>query len=612
MSLPRLGYVEAVCALAAWGLLLTVACNVKETTGAPEKPSTVVRGFSDGCVPEVVTSSSESADTTLVTFNGLGEYCLPNLVPWGIDMADPMGVDTPQGNNGFQLMAEYNVNTPPSPGGAPARAARLWSYSPSQVIIEFDPPVSSVEFYYSRLKGERAYWNGIFYPTIDSMPVWATSRTPGTLNYQFYATKTLYSNVSSTAPPWSVWTPVKLTAPGDKIQWLWFNGGLAIDNLKIVRSPLNCTNSLTRGQPYSCVVTGLTGWSVTGWDFTPDGSGGGVAAARVTGSQGDDGLALATATSSSSLPPWHESSTTRQWNGTGIVSGTVQVSVTDGASLRTYQDHINVLDRPSPWTSQWTYRPGPELTVADAEVGSDTTTKFGRNCPEQHAVAADCTSKAWLRVQPDPQFEPGAGYTTAQVPEGAYAGWWFIASVQYNMKRVGNVHPGMLVTSPRKHPVPSQVLSNACKKGLGVPQKATSADANMNQFNQFCGPSGSLGTDMTVFVPAIWGHEGLGYNGGVGHETLGRVAASEPQNDPYKEIDGFVAPDALTLANMVDATVLPIARDITVKARDHNPINGGPHGNYDPTLFPTREMYFWEVGSGGSLVWSRRPLLEKY
>ena len=146
--------------------VLVVACTVEEPTGPRGNPLNVVRGRGEGgCVPEVIQSSSDEADTVLVTMNGLGEeYCWPNLVPWGIDMMDPVGVDTPQGNNGFLLMSEYNVNTPPSPAGsgAPARAARMLSLSPPQAIIEFDPPVSSVQFYYSRLLGERAYWNGIF------------------------------------------------------------------------------------------------------------------------------------------------------------------------------------------------------------------------------------------------------------------------------------------------------------------------------------------------------------------------------------------------------------------------------------------------------------------
>jgi len=69
------------------------------------------------------------------------------------------------------------------------------------------------------------------------MPVWAVSRTPGTLSNQFWASKTLYGNVPANTPDvvtnLDVWTPVKLQSDfGDKIQWLWFNGVIAIDNLK--------------------------------------------------------------------------------------------------------------------------------------------------------------------------------------------------------------------------------------------------------------------------------------------------------------------------------------------------------------------------------------------
>ena len=193
--------------------------------------------------------------------------------------------------------------------------------------------------------------------------------------------------------------------------------------------------------------------------------------------------------------------------------------------------------------------------------------------------------------------------------DGPEKGYWYVSSIRYNMKRVGNVHPGMLVTSPRKHPVPTAALTKDCKRSLGLSPKATSGDANMNQFNQFCGP---LGIDMTVFVPAIWGHEGFGYNGGVGHETLGQQAAGEPQNDPYKAIQRLTAPDSQSLANAVREKIIPIGRDITIKAADSNAVNQGPQGNYVRSQHPGREMWFWEVGSGGFLTWVRRPLKRDY
>lgn len=242
-------------------------------------------------------------------------------------------------------------------------------------------------------------------------------------------------------------------------------------------------------------------------------------------------------------------------------------------------------------------------------AGSGVGSKVGRNCPEEFPDEATCIAvQNRSRLQPDPNLEPDSGYSATRVATGPNAGYWYVSNIRYHMKRVANVHPGMLITSPRKHPVPPAALTRACKKGLGVKNNATAADANMNQFNQFCGP---LGTDMTIFVPAIWGHEGFGYNGGVGHETLGQQAAGEPQNDPYKAIEPLVRGDSSRLAIDVVTIAQRIGNDITEKASDGNLINGGPHGNYSSATFGT-EMWFWEAVSGGGLNWSRRPLLNTY
>jgi hypothetical protein len=112
-----------------------------------------------------------------------------------------------------------------------------------------------------------------------------------------------------------------------------------------------------------------------------------------------------------------------------------------------------------------------------------------------------------------------------------------VASKHYNMKRVGNVNPGLLINSPRKHLVPATYPTRDCKRGLGLSNKATVGHANMNQFNQFCG---SLGANMVIWIAAALGHEGRGYNAGVGHQDLGGAAAAEPQNDPHKAVEALV------------------------------------------------------------------------
>jgi hypothetical protein len=233
---------------------------------------------------------------------------------------------------------------------------------------------------------------------------------------------------------------------------------------------------------------------------------------------------------------------------------------------------------------------------------------YGRNCPQQFPTEEQCLANGGSRLQPDPEKEPG--YTATEITAGPNQRYWMVTNMQYNMRRVANVHPGMLITSPRIHPVPKELLTKECKLGLGV-NNAKMAIANMNQVNQHCGLSGFRGTDMATFVPAIWGHEGFGYAGGVGHETLGQAAAGEPQNDPYSAIENFVFASPVTLANAVKAKLVPIRDDIRLKAADNNPVNGGPKGNYSPP--PDRiSIYFWEPDLSGTHLWKRYVHLRTY
>jgi hypothetical protein len=535
------------------GAVLVVACTVEEPTGPPGKPSNVVRGRVDGCVPEVIQSSSPQADTILVTMNGSGEeYCWPNLVPWGIDMMDPVGVDTPQGNNGFLLMSEYNVNTPPAPegSGAPARAARMLSLSPPQAIIEFDPPVSSVQFYYSRLLGERGYWNGIFYANVDSMSVWAEHRIPGTVSYDFFISKTLHSNVPSTSPPWSVWTPVTMTAPGDQIQWLSFNGGLAIDNLKIVRTPLHCTPAtVQRGQQVSCDVVLPPGWNVTGWDFAPD--------------------------NGATVGPVHETTNSKQWKGVALVTGDVTVHTASATQTRDYKARFVVVNRPSPWTTKWTYVQGTYntfLTAVDAEpsnVGPGAT--LGANCDS----AQGCVIT--FRLQPDPNVywpgEPQSGAVLDSAASGPNKGYWYVKSATWKMSRIGNANPAIRIESTRTHP--SLPTTKKCKQSTAL-RNFYRYDAECQQLN------------MADFVAGVLAHEGMGRNGGRGHEGLAQAEARKPENDPYAVHYAIVVADSATLATQVKATAMDITQRLDYRSDDNPSSEPGfppPGGNWGPGVW---------------------------
>lgn len=130
---------EGALEAAGYLLILLVHACTEDPTGVAKDPSFVVRGYDNGCVPEVIEGTTDSTKTSLVTFTAPGFVsCLPNLVPWGIDMADPVPVDTPQGDGFFRIETDLNLFTnAPSPG----YAAHGANYTPPQVMIEFDPPI---------------------------------------------------------------------------------------------------------------------------------------------------------------------------------------------------------------------------------------------------------------------------------------------------------------------------------------------------------------------------------------------------------------------------------------------------------------------------------------
>ncbi len=521
-----------------------LGCHDEGPTGAGRDPELVVRGYDDqaGCIPEVVTAFTDSTQEILVPFTTTESVCYPNLVEWGIDMADPIGVDTPQGNGFFQIKSGSGLGNLPSPPNAAFGAY----YTPSQVMIEFDPPVQSVQFYYSRLEGERARWGGQWVEA-DSMLVRAMSRYPGTTFYQTYDLEILYSNVPRATPPWDVWTLVTLTAPGDKIEWLWFDGSLVIDDLRIVRRPLTCSSPVTRGGTVECRVSAGDA-TVSGWRFTP---------------------------ADTSVPTVEDSSSSSTWRGTAVTPGSVTVTLSDGIAPRSFISGFSVSDRSSPWSSRQVYAETTQPLVPDVEPDIDVT--LGRNCN-----VTGCADP--MRILPSPFTQSSEGSIAARVDSGPNRGYWYVESSHWRMDRIGAINPAILSTSSRIHPLPGDT-PKSCKKKLGFGANDPAA-ANFFEYNDKC-----KGLDMDAFVAAVWGHEGFGYNGGRGHESLARDAAAKPGRDPYKAVERLVTADSIGLMALVRSNVIPIGTLITLEADDASDtgeVSDVPGGNLLPIT-----LWFW-------------------
>jgi hypothetical protein len=474
-----------------------------------------------------------------VTFDGpFSDGCRPKLAQWGIDMADPVGVDTPQGNQLYQIYNSFMANLPPSPSGAGLQnnAVRVVNGSPPQVMVEFDPPVNSVEFYYSFPFQGRAYWNGTFADPADSVAVFLASRIPGTLNYDpWYFTKLYSNNPALGSPPlWSVWTKVSLK-PGREFQWLWLNGLVSIDHLKITRKPLQCTPTVRRGFEAKCTFTSDK-WSPTGWEFHPSNTNG------------------------NNLPPVMENLTITEWKGRVYVGGDVIVHVVDATgNQRDYSSKFQVVNDPSPWLSMQTYRQGTfssDLTRPDLDPGmAKPNSTIGANCAEP---PIGCIPTGRLQPYPVsfPVGFPGSGVVSiARETAGQNTGYWVVKSAAWNMKRIGNVTPAIRVESQRTHP--SLPTTKKCKNGSQL--------RNFYNYNKEC-----QGLDMAAFVEGVLRHEGFGTaaTGSKGHESLARAAAAEPGMDPYVESFALADVDSATLASRVQAVVEVIAKNLDDRSDD--------------------------------------------
>lgn len=307
--------------------------------------------------------------------------------------------------------------------------------------------------------------------------------------------------------------------------------------------PLTCTPVVERGQQVTCALSLSENVTITGWDFTPSAGG---------------------------LPPVQDTSTSPEWKGVAAVGGVARVHVTDGTTQQTFESSFAVTDRTSPWAAMQTYRQGPEQLVPDVEPQLNVT--LGRNCPEVLLCVPT------LRVQPDPRTS-GAGYTSARILSGPNKEYWYVVAQTWNMKRIGNVNPAILPGSPRTHPLRKKV-KKACRQALGFGPNVA-VFANFYEYNDKC-----ANISMSVFVDAVWGHEGFGYNGGQGHESLARTAAAEPQNDPYTAIEALVYADSASLESVVRSKVVPIAFDVTQRSDDPLPTGNRSAG----------PIWFWDSG----------------
>lgn len=505
--------------VAAWGsvYLVFVQCVDDQVTTPTRRPDLVVRGWDTitgpGCPSEVIKTTTATTETILVTFNvsWLPEQtsCRPNLVEWGIDLSDPMAVDTPQGNGYFAVSDGFAAANMPSPPNVAYGAF----YSAPQVMIEFDPPVRKVEFYYSRLRGQSAIWPGApggpIYAS-DSMMVWAVSRFPGTLSYWYWDSEKIWSNVPSFSPPWSVWTAVTLqTGGGDGIQWLWFDGSIVIDDLKITRAKQDstfhivttgCPTTVTRASTMTCTAT----WAPSNipaseilfeWHF-----------------QGDSVRVFPAANATPYHPPPPVDSAGQglaSWTGKLVLGGRVTLQATWQGDLDRDSTNVAIIARTAGF-GNLPVRLKPDTVDLATNLGTWLVLQGDLTVEpiELGIVAENFDSALGTSAFRDAIFRRPK---LAQVPLGPNRGYWFVDSAQVELLRRIRIRTwvtGRTQALFSYSPVPG-LLTN---RGI---LNAKRKSGNKRQY-----------PDSLELLAGLWGHEGFGRGSGKGHQGRFQVAAA--------------------------------------------------------------------------------------
>lgn len=331
------------------------------------------------------------------------------------------------------------------------------------------------------------------------------------------------------------------------------------------------------------------GWGDGGSDGGGSGGGGGGALPcltcgpstpilRCTGTVQREQLVQCTVSTTSSTPPdvsqWSFQSSARQltapggsstWSGTAVEGGTVTALVSGGLSL---QAQFSVTPRPWRWgTAQWSFSQGTAIICEVIAPGFNVRLGWNRA-----ANARTCDGDENYRIQPNP-LNSNAGWVTGRVNSGPNEGIMYVDTVTFRMDRASNINPSITPTGT------AFPLS-------GVQAQACGASANVYQFN-VC-----MGVDMATFLAALWGHEGMGYGAGMGHESAARRAAVQSDNDPYLGTEPLLSASGESLDSFVGRlrdVVIRRGNEITRYAAEGS---GNVGNNWSGTLF------VYDVASG--------------
>lgn len=496
----------------------------------PHQPSEVVRSWPDGCVPDATTTFEDSVEIITINFNtSIDTGCVIDASPYGVDMADPTGVDTPQGTSYWTTNATWNFQNLPSSPHAAIGINNIF-----QNFIEIDPPARSVKFHYAT---DVAYarWGGDLQEDPDSMWVGAGARQPGTVSYTWWDNAILYANIDDLGPGTiDTWDTVTLNAPWDAINIVWFEGNLAIDDLEIIRSapPGVVCDSVVRGSSSTCTITRDVD-SVLEWTFR--------APLPYRLFDQSDSVIITNSTTGST------------WSGKVVLSGEVSARVTmnGGGDTATLVGALAVTDRSSSdwrWDeSDWLWTDSTSNTQCDYEP---FYLPINPSIPNAGRLAVnrptpDCTGLVLSSVAP--YESPDTAFTIGDVQEGPNEGLHYVTSAGYYMDHTAEMNPFLASASSSRLTLSDRQDVKRCQDQPDFPENEPVV-ANFWEYNEICRQFG-----LSDFYTAIWKHEGFGTQDSTsaasanGHQARRWIGARQPENDPNRQLEQIVNPDSAFL-----------------------------------------------------------------
>ncbi len=172
---------------------------------------------------------------------------------------------------------------------------------------------------------------------------------------------------------------------------------------------------------------------------------------------------------------------------------------------------------------------------------------------------------------------------------GPNAGIFYVSGVNFRMDRATGMN-AEITPSGRLRMLPPGPQADECRQKMGLPPGAA-VWVNFYTFNTQC-----KNHDLSGFHAGVWTHEAFGTTGTNGHESQGRMAASEARNDMHALIEDMSDGDDVELRLQVRERLRTPQDEVDARGKAHGPVTNNWTGNfwiwhYDAQAYILHEIF---------------------